>query len=399
MQKRIVAILVALMLVLGSFAFAQQKVNVVVKEWEIPFLNVLTGPIASIGAYLQWGAEQAVREINAAGGIAGKPAKIVKIDTGMSPETGSVEMAKIAKTALVALGPVPEPVILASMPIAVENGFMSMTATTSYEYAAKFFPWSISWFPPTEERMIPIVQTWVNEVGLKGKNIVQFIENYGAWPGMAKAHSTGIVKAGAKELKAVDVPQDAVTFGPLVVKALDQKPDAIIFASHPEKTAKIIIELKNRGWKDMNKILIFNSADDVPLYSTGGANLAGCMLYNFIDPTLNTPRWNAYRDAYKAAFNGAEPPSLSTHYYDAVYMIKAGIEQAGITGDPKKLKEERAKLRDACYDMKNFEGLQFKWNMRKGIAADKPLFLIELKDDPASQYKVKKTVRKVIIPD
>ena len=24
--------------------------------WEIPFLNVLTGPIASIGGYLQWGA-------------------------------------------------------------------------------------------------------------------------------------------------------------------------------------------------------------------------------------------------------------------------------------------------------------------------------------------------------
>ena len=37
------------------------------KEWDIPFLNSLTGPIASIGEYLEWGADEAAKEINAAG--------------------------------------------------------------------------------------------------------------------------------------------------------------------------------------------------------------------------------------------------------------------------------------------------------------------------------------------
>ena len=34
------------------------------KEWTVPFLNALTGQIASIGEYLQWGAERAAQEIN-----------------------------------------------------------------------------------------------------------------------------------------------------------------------------------------------------------------------------------------------------------------------------------------------------------------------------------------------
>ncbi|MEW5814689.1 MAG: ABC transporter substrate-binding protein [Spirochaetota bacterium] len=420
-MKRVLVVLVVMFVVLSSLVWAggkkespapaktttttteekkpePAKSGVVVNEWEIPFLNVLTGPIASIGAYLQWGAEQAAREINAAGGIAGKPVKIGKIDTGMSPETGSVEMGKIVKTALVAMGPVPETVIMASMPIAVENQFMSMTATTSYEYAVKFFPWSISWFPPTEERLATVITGWVEEVGLKGKSAVQFIENYGPWPGMAKAHSLGLTKGGARELNNIDVPQDAVTFGPLVVKALEQKPDALIFACNAEKVAKIIIELKNRGWKNMNNILVFNSADDVPLYATGQANLAGVMLYNYTDPNLNTPRWTRYREAYKAAFTGGDPPPLSTHYYDAVYMIKDAIEKTGVTGDPARLKEERAKIRDYCYNAQNFQGIQFTWNMKEGVPTNKPLFLIELKEDQSAPNKVVKTVRKVVVP-
>ena len=69
----------------------RRKSAIAVTDWQIPFLNVLTGPIASIGGYLQWGAERAAAEINAAGGIAGKPVRIVGIDTGMEPANGITE--------------------------------------------------------------------------------------------------------------------------------------------------------------------------------------------------------------------------------------------------------------------------------------------------------------------
>ncbi|PIE03952.1 MAG: ABC transporter substrate-binding protein, partial [Spirochaetales bacterium] len=49
--------LLLLLLISMAFAVSCQKKSTAAEEWEIPFLNCLTGPIASIGEYLQWGAE------------------------------------------------------------------------------------------------------------------------------------------------------------------------------------------------------------------------------------------------------------------------------------------------------------------------------------------------------
>jgi branched-chain amino acid transport system substrate-binding protein len=380
MRKRAILVLL-FVLVAGSLLVAEgsREPQVAVTQWEIPFLNSLTGPIASIGEYLEWGAERAAKEINDAGGIAGKPVKVTGVDTGLEPQKGVVEMSKIVTYALIALGPVPEPVILAAMPIAVENQMMSMTASTSLEYAEQFFPWTVSWFPSTADRLPPIVTAWA-QMNPQMRSVVQFVGTYGPWPGMAAAHVTGLQAAGVQHLNDVDVNQDTVTFGPLVVKALEQKPDGIILACWPEKAAKIVQELKSRGWTNMGRILLFSSADDAALYTTGGDALNGTVIYNYINVDQSTPRWNAFKQAYAADHNGLQPPSLSTNYYDAVYMIKRAIEETAVTGDPKKLKEERKKIAENIFNMKNFEGLLFNWNMSSGVPTNKPTYLFRIEN-------------------
>ncbi|HCO49088.1 MAG TPA: ABC transporter substrate-binding protein, partial [Spirochaetaceae bacterium] len=363
-----------LLLVASTAAFGQ----VVTNEWQIPFLNSLTGAIASIGEYLHWGANYAAEEINAAGGIAGKPVKVIGVDTALDPQKGSVEMARIVKDSLVALGPVPEPVIMAAMPIAVENGMMSITASTSYEYAAPYFPWTVSWFPPTEARLAPLVEAWLKQF-TDIKSVVQFIEPYGAWPGMAKGHTKALSNLNLKEVK-IDVPSDAVAFGPIVVRAMSQKPDAVILACNAEKAAKIIKEMRSLGWTKMNHILVFSSADTPELYTTGGKDIEGVQIYNYTNDTLSTPRWNAFKAAYMADHKGTQVPSLAPNYYDAVYMVKAAIENTGVTGDPKKLKEERKKIADYLQNIKGFKGLLFEWDNVDGVAMTKPTYIFEVKD-------------------
>ena len=387
MKKWMAAALLAVTLVAVGPAPAQTQP--VVAEWQVPFLNCLTGPIASIGAYLQWSAERAAWEINQAGGIAGKPVKVTGIDTANDPQKGTVEMARIVKDTLVSLGPVPEPVIMAAMPIAVENEMMSVTATTSYEYASKFFPWTVSWFPPTAKRLAPVITAWAKQFP-DVKQVVQFVENYGPWPGMAEAHAVGLKAIDVKVLSPIEVPSDAVTFGPLVVKALDQKPDGIIFVCNAEKIAKIIKELKGRGWQKMNHLLVFSSGDDASLYTTGGEDLNGVQVYNYTNPDLDTPRWNAFKAAYMKDHNNMTPPSLAPNYYDAVYMLKEAIEKTGVTGDPKKLKEERKKIADYCANMKNFQGLLFSWSMQDGVPTNKPVYLLEIQ---SGKKKVVQEVR------
>lgn len=346
--------------------------------WDIPFLNAVTGPIAGIADYLQWGAERAAEEINEAGGIAGRPVRVRAVDTGVDPEKGAVEMAALADESLVVLGPVPEPVILAAMPIAVEQEMPAFTASTGYEYAVRFFPWSISWFPPTST-LSPIVSEWVNQAGGM-YSVVQFVENFGPWPDMATAHTRGAEAAGSELVLRVEVPSDAVTLDSVVVRGLSFEPDGIIISTAPERAGKIVAELMERGWSDPNKILIFSSADDAPLYTTAGDALNGTMIYNYINPNVDEPRWNAFREAFKEEYDGLEPFSLSANYYDAVYMIKESIEATGITGNPEMLDEEREMLMEYARNIDDFDGILYNWSMVDGVPADRPVYLFELQD-------------------
>ncbi|MGA2110290.1 MAG: ABC transporter substrate-binding protein, partial [Syntrophorhabdales bacterium] len=54
----------------------------VVKEWKIPSLIFLTGPFAGFGKQVKWATDEAVAEINAAGGVAGRPIVLEWHDTG-----------------------------------------------------------------------------------------------------------------------------------------------------------------------------------------------------------------------------------------------------------------------------------------------------------------------------
>ncbi len=372
----LVNLIVVIIIISTVNVFGQE---VVVDEWKIPFLNCVTGPIASIGEYMSWSANRAADEINAAGGVRGKPIKIEIIDTGVSKDKAMEEMAKLLNWALVVMGPVPEACIMAAVPIAAEAGLFCMVSSTSYEYAVEYFPWTLSWYPKTDEKLPPITATWA-KLHLDMKTVVQFVENWAAWPPMAEAHTIGVESAGVKMLQQVDVPTDAVMFEPLVLKALAQKPDGIILTCNSEKAAKIIIELVKKGWEDKSKILVFSSADDTALYTTGGEYLEGISIYNYIDLNLDDPRWQSFREAYKKDHNGIEPASLSTNYYDSVYMIKEAIENTQITGDPSKLAEERIKIRDYCRNVKGFKGIQLTWDMTDGVPTGKGTFLFEIKN-------------------
>lgn len=360
----------------GSLSAAGDEV--VVDKWKIHFLNSVTGPIASIGEYMSWSAEYAADEINKKGGIRGKPVEIVIHDTGVKPDKGIEQMSKVVDDALVVMGPVPEAVIMAAVPLAARNGLFSIPASTSYEYAEKYFPWTLSWYPPTDEKLPPVTELW-SEKNPEMKKVVQFVEKWAAWPGMADAHEIGLNNKGV-EVENIEVPQNMVTFDSLVVKALSKDPDGILLTCNSDKAAKIIKKLEKKGWKDKENILVFSSADDTPLYTIGGKALEGISLYNYINPNSDNPRWIDFKKEYKKDHGGKEPGSLATNYYDAVYMIKEAIENKKVTGFSDRLVEERKMIRDYCRNIDGFQGIQLTWDMDKGVPGSKGAFLFKIVD-------------------
>jgi branched-chain amino acid transport system substrate-binding protein len=370
-------LVVVAVVVFGCLGGYAKAADVVVSEWEIPLFSCLTGPVASAGESFSWAANRAAREITAAGGITGKPVKILHLDTGISPEKAVAEMAKIADTALVALGPQPEPCIMAVGPIAMRKGLLIMTATTVHSYASKYFPWSISWWAPARQCMGVPAEAWAREQP-EMKKVVQFVEMIYCWPEAADAHREGLESQGVKVIKRIEIPTDAITFGPIVARGLAQKPDGFVITTFGDKTAKIILELKKHGWKDMSKIFIYITADDVPLYTIGGKALDACYIYNNTNPNCTNARWVSFVEDYKADHNGIYPFSLAPNYYDCVYMVKEAIEKTGVTGDPAKLAEERKKIADYCRNIKDFKGVNNTWSIKDGVPSNKKVFLFQI---------------------
>ena len=110
------------------------------RNGQIPFLNCLTGPIATIGEFSPVGRRARGQRDQRGRRHQGQAGEGHGRGHGLRSPEGLGGDGAIVKDTLVALGPVPEPVIMAAMPIAVENEMMSMTATTSYEYARSSSP-------------------------------------------------------------------------------------------------------------------------------------------------------------------------------------------------------------------------------------------------------------------
>ena len=61
-------------------------------------------------------------------------------------------------------------------------------------------------------------------------------------------------------------------------------------------------------------------------------------------------------------------------------LLKEAIEKTAVTGNPKKLAEERKLIADYCANVKGFKGLQFDWDMKDGIPTNKPTFIFSIQD-------------------
>ena len=140
----------------------------------------------------------------------------------------------------------------------------------------------------------------------------------------------------------------------------------------------------------MDHILVFSSTDDAQLYSTGGTDINGVQIYNYINLETSNPRWDKFKAQFAKEHDGTMPFSLSSNYYDALYMIKEAIEKTGVTGDPKLLKVERKKISDYIANVQNFKGLLFNWSMKNGVPTNKPTYLFQIENGK------KKLVKEVI---
>jgi branched-chain amino acid transport system substrate-binding protein len=353
-----------------------------VKEWKVPFLAFLSGPYAGFGKQIKWAADDAAGEINAAGGVAGKPIVIEYHDTALDPSKAAAEMSKVVNDSLIIFGPIAATETKAAMPLVVREKAFAMAIACGTDVNLEFQPYTVHFIGHYDETIGPPMRGWIKRnTGMK--TVVQFVWPLDpTWVDIANAQRRAMEGEGLKVLPDVEV-SEGVDMASVVVRAMSENPDGFVITVGPVEAGKIIKELDKRGVKDKSRIMIFATAHDPALFEIAGEYVKGAYHWNEINMWSDSPRWKALFARYREAFPEFPSPTIGVPlFYDMVYMAKAAIENTGVTGDPAKLAEERDKVRNYCRNLKDFPGVLGNFDVIDGIA-NPPSLLLQMTEKEA----------------
>jgi branched-chain amino acid transport system substrate-binding protein len=306
----------------------------------------LSGAAAAYGEDGRTGADIAVADINAKGGIFGRKLRVDYDDTGMeraravaiyrkyAARPDIVAMLSISSVELVALDPLANEV---KLPI------LSIGSAATF---AKFSPYTFR-LQVIVGKAMPTVLTQVKAAkGLKTVSILYDVKNNFTVSEMeavkAAAPAVGLKLLGIESFTTGD--QD---FALQLTRIAEQNPDLFYLAATTDEAALAISQARELGIKA--QILGGAGLNDPRIGSLAKAGAYGTITFAPFSPKDDRPMVKAFVAEYQAKFAKAEPPAYVALGYDAVMLLADAIRRAGIT--------DREAVRNALGTTKALEGL------------------------------------------
>ena len=373
-----VCLLMTCSLLIAATTAARADDAVKVKEWKIPLLSVLTGPVAFAGVPAKWAAEYAVNEINAAGGIRGVPVKLTVYDTALDNAKAVQTIARVIPGSLVIVGPLDGRGSGAVAQQLLDNKILSINSNTNAVMLSSSKPYSVAYMQDSSRANVLSARKWF-QLEPWIKSVAMFYDpSDPAGKDAIDKFQAGIASTGVKVVP-IEISGGQLDFGPPVLKAMSQKVDGYFSSYLVSNHIAIAKELHNRGITKGTELIGGMAADGAELFTTGKGFLENSYLWENINPVDTSPRYQKIAEAYKKDFKG-QTPNNTINFYDAIYMIKIAFEALKITGDPQKMVQERKAIVDFLYNSPDLQGLQYKYRIVNGERMA-PQSLLQIKNN------------------
>ena len=297
-----------------------------------------TGGSSSMGVSMRDGVKLAVSEINAAGGVMGRPLEVVERDDEAKNELG-VQIAQelINKENVVAtVGYINTGVALASQrfyqeaEIPVFNNVATGSVVTK-QFAGADFKANYIFRNAANDTIqsAMIANEAVSRQGFKKPAILADSTNYG------QLGKTDLTNALAK-MNVTPVATEKFNIGDTdmtaqVLRAKEAGADVILTYAIGPELAQIANGMAKLGWKvPMIGSWTLSMASFI---DTAGPNGDGAMMPQTFIQQPTTPKRKAFIDAYQKAYNIDRIPSpvSAAQGYDSIYLLAAAINQAKST--------------------------------------------------------------------
>jgi branched-chain amino acid transport system substrate-binding protein len=293
----------------------------------------LTGPNAAFGAQLKNGVEQAVEDINAAGGILGQKITITLGDDVSDPKQGvSVANKFVGDGVKFVVGHFNSGVTMPASEVYAENGILMITPSATNPRITERKMWNVFRTCGRDDQQGAVAADYIVSK-MKDKKIAVVHDKTTYGQGLADETRKAMNAKGVKEVLYEGVNTGEKDFSALVSKIKAAGADLLYWGGLHTEAGLIVRQMRDQGLKT---VLMSGDGITSDEYATiGGPGVEGTLMTFPPDPR-GRPEAKAVLAKFEARkFN---PEAYTLYSYAAVEIFKQAAEQAKSL-DPKKVAE------------------------------------------------------------
>jgi branched-chain amino acid transport system substrate-binding protein len=360
-MKRTIALFGALALA-GALHLPQQ-VAAQGEPYRIGIILPMTGATADYGTDFSRGALLAEEEINAAGGINGRPIKLVHGDSKNSPRDGVAEFKRLVEIEkLPAIISTMTGVIVPQFPLSRETATPMMAVGAITPEIRKGGPTVFSNYPLADDEEKEIAEYIIKKLGHRSAAIVYENSSYGKT--LSAIFIEEFKKLGGTILAEEVIEKGGRDFRSQITRIGATNPAVTVTYAYYAEGGLIVRQAAELGVKTQ-----FISHGSIQ--NNSFAEIAGPAADGFIsgspswDP--NEPQVKAYLETYRKKY-GKESDLYGPYFYDAVKLYAEAIKRGGYSkeGILKGLKQ-----------IKDFQGVVGKMSFDQGNVVLLPVRFVQ----------------------
>ncbi len=313
----------------------------------------LTGPNAAFGAQLKNGVEQAVEDINAAGGILGQKIQVFLGDDVSDPKQGvSVANKFVGDGVKFVVGHFNSGVTIPASEVYQENGMLVITPSATNPKLTERNMWNVFRTCGRDDQQGAVAADYIAK-NYAGKKVAIVHDKTTYGQGLADETKKAMNAKGIKEVLYEGVNTGEKDFSALVSKIKAAGADVVYWGGLHTEGGLIVRQMRDQGVKA--PLMSGDGITSDEFATIGGPGVEGTLMTFPPDPR-NRPEAKAVLGKFEAKkFN---PEAYTLYSYAAVQIIQQAAVKANSL-DPKKVAETmksgmtfKTVIGDISYDKK-----------------------------------------------
>ncbi|MDI3316582.1 MAG: ABC transporter substrate-binding protein [Bacillota bacterium] len=342
---------------------------------KVGFNFELSGDVATFGQHTWNGAQMALDEINAKGGVLGRKLEPDKLDNkGDNAESTNVTTRLVSDGVVAIIGPATTGDSLGAIPVItsakiplIPTSATAVPVTVDENGKVRDWVFRVCFIDPVQG----VVGADFAYDQLNARKAVILEDSTNDYSkGLAAAFKQEFVKKGGQVLAERGFAKGDQDFRSVLSSFKALQPDLIYVPAYYDKVGIIVRQARDMGITvPMMGGDGWDSPDLVKL--AGAAALNNTFFTNHYSSGDPDPKVQDFVKAYKARY-GDGPDGFAALGYDAVYLLADAIKRAGSA--------EPDKIRQALASTKDFQGVTGNISMDAQHNPVKPVIILEMKD-------------------